>query len=180
MAWQYASLALKLTISIRFLNCKVSLLLGYITLNYIDNFIWKPFHSLTREELMSILKLRQDVFMVEQQSLYEDIDGLDEVSEHLLLMLDGKVKAYARLRTIKNEGIVKFERIVVAMHLRGKGIGDLLVKQLIDKTAKCYGEAKMKLSAQVDAMAFYEKWGFKSDGEEFDDGGIPHINMLRA
>jgi ElaA protein len=128
---------------------------------------------------MAVFKLRQDVFMLEQQSLYADIDGLDEQSQHLLLWRDNNLLAYGRLRVLGSDCIVKFERIIVGSQLRGQGVGNELMSHLIDKAKDDHPHYDLKLSAQSYAISFYEKWGFHCEGDVYDDGGIPHIDMRK-
>lgn len=141
---------------------------------------WYQFSELNTEQLLAILKIRQDVFMLEQQSLYEDIDNRDQASYHLMLCRDHCLQGYARLRILDELKVVKLERIVVSNQCRGTGLGTQLIDELVAKAVTLRPDYTLKLSAQVSVQSLYQKWGFESYGEEFDDGGIPHINMKKV
>lgn len=143
-------------------------------------FRWCKFQQLQLLELQAVFALRQQVFIIEQQSIYTDIDGLDADSWHLLGEdQGGQLVAYARLRGDRQSGCYKFERIVLAPEARGCGLGDMLMQQLLDKAAQGAEFSTLKLSAQSHLQGFYAKWGFIGVGEEYDDGGILHRDMHR-
>ncbi|WP_102796047.1 GNAT family N-acetyltransferase [Bowmanella denitrificans] len=145
------------------------------------NFRWCKFQQLQLLELHNIFALRQQVFIVEQQSIYTDIDGLDPASWHLLLETADKVLlGYARLRADRALGCYKFERILLAEPARGTGLAGQLIEQLLDKAAQLREYSLLKLSAQSHLQDFYAKWGFIAMGLEYDDGGILHRDMQRV
>lgn len=140
------------------------------------NLIIKSFEELTTTELYEILRVRAEVFVVEQDCVYQDLDGLDYNSMHVFLEQDGKVQAYLRvfLREEK-EKVVQIGRVLT--YKRGAGLGLELLLQGIE-VAKSYFQAKkLYLEAQVYAIGFYEKAGFKVVSEEFLEDGIPHVCM---
>lgn len=140
---------------------------------------WHEFSELSLYQLMAIFKIRQDVFMLEQQSLYEDIDNLDQDSLHLLIVNQNDLLGYGRLRILDEAHVVKLERIVIQQSQRGTGLGVQLIDELVSKGMLLRPDYTLKLSAQTSVQTLYEKWGFEAYGEEFDDGGIPHINMKK-
>lgn len=140
------------------------------------NLVIKSFGELTTTELYEILRVRAEVFVVEQDCVYQDLDGLDYNSMHVFLEQDGRVQAYLRvfLREEK-EKVVQIGRVLT--YKRGTGLGlELLIKGI--EVAKTYFRAKkLYLEAQVYAIGFYEKVGFKVVSEEFLEDGIPHVCM---
>ncbi len=143
---------------------------------------WKNFDQLSLEQLYDAIHLRQQVFVVEQQCLYPDADGFDPACLHVLGYDDaGALMAYAR---ILPPG-VRYEepsigRVIVAEQLRGKGIGEILMRQALLRAAALYPGAPVRISAQARLERFYRRLGFVSVGELYDDVGIPHIDMLTS
>ncbi len=142
---------------------------------------WSDFDGLSKQELIAILALRQRVFMLEQQSLYLDIDGLDQSAEHLMFYSGKALAGCARLRLIPGKAapLAKLERVVLDKAYRGKGMGKALVQALLDRAKERGPLSGYKLSAQVDMKALYEGFGFVATGEIYDDGGIPHQDMTK-
>lgn len=138
-----------------------------------------PFKELSVNELYLILALRENVFAVEQNSVYTDLDFLDQKCRHLC-MWDGQTLAgYAR---IVPPG-VKFEdasigRIVLDMAHRGKGNGKRLMQESINYARKHYPDANIRIEAQEYLEKFYRQFGFEKVSEPYDWGGIAHIKML--
>lgn len=139
---------------------------------------WLDFEQMSCQTLYAVLKLRQDVFMLEQQSLYEDIDGHDESSQHLLLFRENKLCGYLRL--LITAQTAKLQRIVLSPDVRGLGYGKILLNSALRRVADCDDVTAVKLSAQVQASAFYAQFGFAQSSEPYDDGGIMHIDMVRS
>ncbi|GAB3032129.1 GNAT family N-acetyltransferase [Bowmanella dokdonensis] len=140
---------------------------------------WCKFQQLDTFSLQAIFRLRQQVFIIEQQSIYADIDGLDPQSWHLLLQSQGQLQGYARLRGDSQQSCYKFERLVLAPPCRGQGAGRLLISQLIDKAMTLNEYPLLKLGAQCQLIDFYRQWHFEVVGEPYDDGGILHQDMQR-
>lgn len=138
----------------------------------------KRFNQLTIDELYEILKIRAEVFVVEQNCVYQDVDGKDKQSYHVWIEDDGKIKAY--LRVIDKgvafpdcAGIGRVETLE-----RGAGWGNILLPAGIDVVKNTMQESKIKIEAQVYAVPFYEKFGFVINSEEFLEDGIPHVEMI--
>lgn len=139
----------------------------------------KKFDELTLDQLYAILKLRQEVFVVEQNCHYLDLDGVDKESLHLYAIdNDDNVAAYARAIP---QGVVyeycSFGRVVVHPQWRGAGLGKLLTKKVMDVIHDNFASTEIKISAQSYLCRFYESFGFMKSGEEYMDAGIPHIPM---
>ena len=138
------------------------------------NLIAKQFNELTTTELYEILKARSEIFIIEQNIHYQDMDDVDYDSLHCFFVEDNKVIAYLRAFYEKDD-IVKLGRVLTLKH--GNGVGrDLLEQSLIaiKKKMKC---KKICMDAQKYAVGFYEKFGFKVTSEDFLEEGIVHSAM---
>ena len=143
-------------------------------LDIIMNLIAKKFHELTTTKLYEILKARSEIFIMEQNIHYQDMDDVDYVSLHCYFTEDKKVIAYLRA-FYKEDNIVKLGRVLTLQH--GNGIGKALLEQsliAIKEKMKC---TKICMDAQKYALAFYEKFGFKVTSEDFLEEGIVHNTM---
>ena len=142
----------------------------------------KPFDKLTLTELYTLLRLRVEVFVVEQNCPFQDIDGLDDRAYHLLgYTAAGELAAYARLF---DAGIsyeqVAIGRVAVGLAHRRLGLGQELMQQAVAQCEVLFGGQAIKLGAQLYLKRFYEGFGFVQCGEGYLEDGIPHIPMLRA
>lgn len=140
------------------------------------------FDGFTPLGLYQVLQLRDRVFVLEQQSIYGDIDGVDTHCLHLLGRDDGGyLLAYARLigPGVKHPDAVSIGRVVVEPRARGQGLGKALLAQAIAQCRSHYPGKAITLSAQCDAQALYADFGFRPVSEPYDDGGILHIDMRR-
>ena len=139
---------------------------------------WFNYEQLTTETLEAIFELRQRIFVIEQQSIYPDIDGLDKEALHLTLCSDeGEMIGYVRLRELEDKSCWKIERVLLSKVCRGKGVGQLLIEKTMEKAQALKPDYNMKLSSQCNATDFYKRFGFCERGEIYDDGGIDHIDM---
>lgn len=140
----------------------------------------KKFHELTLDELYSILELRSNVFIVEQNCIYNDIDGKDQLAWHLAGTEEGNLIAYTR---ILPPGVVYDDpaigRVVTSASKRSSGLGKELMNQSIEHCENLFGNTSITLSAQVYLKKFYESLGFMAVGDEYPEDGIPHIEMTR-
>lgn len=137
----------------------------------------KRFEELTTEELYEILRIRSEVFVVEQTCIYQDMDGKDKNAWHVYLTDEGEIKAYLR---VLDRG-VSFDEAAIGRVLtteRGKGYGNHILQAGIDTAREKLGADEIKIEAQVYARGYYEKFGFQKISEEFLEDGIPHIQML--
>jgi ElaA protein len=139
----------------------------------------KTFNELSSTELYDILQLRSEIFVVEQNCIYQDMDGLDQQSHHLTAICDGNIAAYSRLLPpmFPSRGQA-IGRIVVKQNLRSCGVGRALMKQSIEKSYELFGKNNITIGAQLYLKKFYESFGFKQSGEAYDEDGIPHIKMI--
>ena len=121
------------------------------------------------------LALRREVFVHEQHVPPQDeFDSYDLTATHVVAVSDGNVVGC--LRIIFLDEHVKFGRVVVAASARGKGIASSMMRVAME-FASSRGETRFYLTAQTDKLALYEKLGFSAFGEEFEDGGMPHLAM---
>lgn len=137
----------------------------------------RRFDELTTDELYEIIKIRVDVFVVEQNCPYHELDGLDKNAVHLFLRDEEGIKAYLRVMDkYPGRDYVSIGR-VLSLKRRCSLAAELLTEGI--KAAKNYFSAdKIYLEAQTYAKSLYEKQGFKQISEEFLEDGIPHIKML--
>jgi ElaA protein len=140
----------------------------------------KTFDALTPAELYAILRLRQEVFIVEQKCAYADADGLDAGATHLFAVDGGEVVAYARLfapGARRAEAVIG--RVVTAPSARRSGLGRELMQRAIDALVALHGPVAIWLGAQKYVERFYASFGFVRDGADYDEDGIPHLPMRR-
>ncbi|MND97362.1 putative acyltransferase [compost metagenome] len=144
--------------------------------------ICKHHEDLGKEQLYAILKLRTQVFVVEQNCPYQDIDGQDLEGDtcHLMGWQDGELVAYLRLLDPETQGgDVVIGRVVVAPAARGQKLGHGLMEQALKQAEKRWPDLPVYLSAQAHLQEYYGAYGFKVAGEPFLEDNIPHIGMRR-
>ncbi|KAB1157106.1 GNAT family N-acetyltransferase [Flavobacterium luteum] len=140
----------------------------------------KPFKALSAPEIYSILQLRSEVFVVEQNCVYQDIDGKDVRALHLMGEYEGKLVAYARLfKSGDYFQQASIGRVVIAAHCRDKKWGHAMMEQAISGIETHFKESKITISAQLYLQKFYEKHGFVQTSEMYLEDDIPHIEMKR-
>lgn len=143
------------------------------------NWTCKKFNELTPEELYTILRLRSEVFVVEQNCVFLDMDNKDFYCEHLMGWQGEKLLGYSR---IVPAGISYVEssigRIVSSPAARGQGIGRELLIQSIDTLYTLHGKRDIRIGAQYYLKNFYSSFGFVQKGEIYLEDGIEHIEML--
>ena len=143
---------------------------------------WKlySFNELSLAQLYNVLKLRQEIFVVEQDCPYMDCDDYDQESLHLMAMVDGGLAGYAR---ILPAGLYYKEpsigRIVTAADFRRMGLGKRIIAKGLEIMEDRFGKTPIRIMAQCYLIKFYEAFGFATVGEEFLEDGIPHIEMFR-
>lgn len=139
------------------------------------------FGELDAATLYGLLKLRVEVFVVEQKAAYADLDGRDTEpgTRHLWFERDGSPLAYLRILSDLEAGgpVARIGRVATARQSRGLGLAGKLMAAAVD----LIGDGPAVLDAQTYVAAFYERYGFKQSGPEYlDDDGIPHVPMRRA
>jgi len=141
----------------------------------------KNFEELSTNELYAILQLRSEVFVVEQDCVYQDIDGKDERALHIMGWENGILVAYTRCFQAGDYfDEASIGRVLVRENYRKMGYGHAITKASIEAIKTNFKADKIKLSAQVYLVIFYESHGFKTFGDRYMEDGIPHIAMLRA
>lgn len=140
----------------------------------------KRFEALSAPELYQILQLRSEVFVVEQNCVYQDIDGKDAKALHLFGESAGKIVAYARLFD-KGDYFdeTSIGRVVVSPASRDKKYGHVLMKEAISAIETEFRQTAIAISAQLYLKKFYESHGFVAEGETYLEDDIPHIHMKR-
>ena len=147
---------------------------------------WASFEQLGTYKLYEILRLRSEVFVVEQNCVYQDIDGLDPGSFHLLGWQHGQhgqnPQLVAYLRCLP-AGLKFTEaslgRVITRGSVRGSGAGRGLLTEALARMESEWGGQVIRIAAQLYLQKFYEGFGFVACSAPFDEDGIPHIDMLR-
>ncbi len=144
------------------------------------NWLFKKFDELTPFELYAILQLRNEVFVVEQNCVYQDADNKDPLSYHLMAWENNKLFAYTR---IIPPGIAYAEasigRVVTSPAIRKTGIGRELMQVSLEKITDLFGNSPVRIGAQQYLEKFYSSLGFQSTGKHYLEDGIPHVEMLK-
>ncbi|MDQ1139171.1 GNAT family N-acetyltransferase [Pedobacter agri] len=139
----------------------------------------KSFTQLSPEELYQIMKLRIEVFIIEQECFYQDADDKDQHCHHLMLWNGENLVAYARLVPAGLSFTeVSIGRVITSAGVRGTGTGKILMKSAIAECKTLFGNVPIRIGAQTYAKAFYSGLGFEDTKIEFMEDGIPHLEML--
>ena len=140
----------------------------------------KAFRELTAMELYTFLRLRAQVFVVEQNCLHQDLDNKDLFCHHLMLYEAKQLIAYARLMPpgVSYEEM-SIGRVVTSPDVRGKGAGKKLMALAIENCRKIFGDGPIRIGAQYYLEKFYTEMGFKPTGDVYDEDGIAHIHMVK-
>lgn len=142
--------------------------------------ILKPFDALSPHELYKMLQLRQDVFVIEQNCIYRDLDDKDPVCHHLLIEKGDEVVACCRLVPpgISYEGAVSIGRVSTARAHRMEGLGIELMQKAMEAAGQLWPGIKICISAQAYLEKFYYKFGFHKASSPYMEDDIPHIKMI--
>lgn len=144
------------------------------------NWQLKKFTDLTAHELYAIMHLRNTVFVVEQNCVYQDADNKDQGSSHLMGWNENSLVAYTRLLPpglAFNEPSIG--RVVTAPVVRGSGIGKELMQTSIEELKKLFGDLPVKIGAQLYLEKFYTSLGFKKCSDIYLEDDIKHIEMIK-
>lgn len=147
-----------------------------------DNVVWniKRFDELTVPELYAIIKARIDVFVVEQDCPYPDLDNYDQKALHLWAENDGEVLAYCRIfdRGVKYPE-TSIGRVITTEKGRGTGLGKQLIQYALEVIENRLGTSEIRISAQDYLLRFYSGFGFQDTGKKYLEDNIPHTEMFR-
>ncbi|OOF40602.1 MULTISPECIES: GNAT family N-acetyltransferase [Rodentibacter] len=135
----------------------------------------KKFEELSTYELFLIYKVRTEIFVVEQQCAYPEVDDKDLISLHLFYLENDQILAYARIIPEKNT--VHFGRVLVVQSARQEGWGRKLVEQILNTIKVYFPDKKVHIQAQEYLQNFYQSFGFKAISAVYLEDGIPHLDM---
>jgi ElaA protein len=141
--------------------------------------IIKEFDRLTPHELYNILQLRNEVFVVEQQCVFQDADNKDQYAFHLMCWEENILVAYTRLlppNTAYDE--MSIGRVVTFPKMRKKGLGRMLMQRSIEACYQLFGKNPIKIGAQFYLKFFYESLGFEQTSEIYLEDDIQHVEMI--
>lgn len=143
--------------------------------------VLKKFDALTPLELYSILQLRNEVFVVEQNCVFQDADNKDQLSYHLMGWNNEVLIAYARIIPAGVAyNLPSIGRVVTSPRVRRNGTGKILMKESIVAIEKLFGNVSIQLGAQLYLKKFYESFGFVQSSDIYPEDGIEHIEMIRS
>lgn len=144
------------------------------------HFIVKHFDELLSKEIYALLQLREQVFQLEQNCLYKDIDGKDIYCYHVLLYVNEELAAYTRIvpEGISYRDFVSIGRVVSSSKWRSEGMGRKVMQKTMEVMDELFPNQDIKISAQAYLQKFYEDFGFVKFSEPYLEDDIPHIAML--
>ena len=148
-----------------------------------SSIVWKikPFSKLSTEELYQILKIRQEVFIVEQTCYYLDADGYDQQAVHIWAEKEGEILAYSR---VFEPGIKYKEasigRVLTNLNYRKNKLGKILIRFSINTIEARFRTQSIRISAQDYLLHFYSEFGFQDTGKKYLEDDIPHTEMVRV
>lgn len=146
-----------------------------------ERLLWRDFAALTVAELYALLRLRADVFVVEQHCVFADIDGKDPAARHLLAYVGAALGGYLRVfPPAAGQDAARIGRVVVAPACRSTGLGRRLMAEALDEIARKLGPVAVELSAQAHLERFYAGFGFVRTSADYLEDDILHCDMRRA
>ncbi|WP_017726826.1 GNAT family N-acetyltransferase [Halalkalibacterium ligniniphilum] len=141
----------------------------------------KAFQELSLDELYEIIKLRINVFVVEQTCPYQELDDFDRDAVHLCAWEHGRLVAYARiLKAGSKYNEASIGRVIVNPVDRSRGFGKMLFRRALNYCTEVLNETKVKIQAQTYLRAFYGSFGFQEISDVYDEDGIPHVDMMKS
>lgn len=142
--------------------------------------IFLTFEEINTQQLYTVLQLRSEVFVIEQNCVYQDMDGLDQKAFHVLGYDQERLVAYARVFNANTYFIeASIGRVIVRESFRKNKVGVELMQKSIHFIQEKLGHQSIRISAQQYLLNFYENLGFRTIGDGYLEDGIPHINMLK-
>lgn len=152
-------------------------------MSQLNNTTWvtKHFSALSVDEVYAMLRLRSDVFVVEQHCIFLDADNNDQKAFHVFGYVNGELIATTRLfdKDIVYQGYQSIGRVANAAQFRGMGIGKKLMQYSIEQCEQLFGKGPIKIGAQLYLKKFYNEQGFEQAGEVYLEDEIDHIPMIR-
>lgn len=144
--------------------------------------VWFEFDALPPRLLYGVMALRQRVFVVEQNCAYADLDGRDAAARHLVALAGEDLRPAACLRLFGPDKTdvapaARLGRIVVSPDCRKTGLGPALIREGLAEAARLYPGFSVVISAQAALAGYYAGFGFRTEGEIYDEDGIPHVTM---
>lgn len=146
------------------------------------DWVCKHHNDLGKDQLYALLRLRSEVFVVEQKCAYQDIDGQDLAGDthHLMAWEDNELVAYLRVLDPESQGgDVVIGRVIVSQAARGTGLGHQMLEEALERIEDIWPQTPIFLSAQAHLQKYYGRYGFVVAGEEYLEDDIPHIGMRR-
>ena len=141
----------------------------------------KNFKELSIQELYALLQLRSEVFVVEQDCVYQDLDGKDSKAIHIIGKKGNKIVAYTRVFALGDYfPEASIGRVVVKKDQRQYGYGKTIMEASIKAIEEQLNTKTIRISAQTYLLKFYNSLGFQAEGEEYLEDGIPHVSMVRV
>lgn len=137
---------------------------------------FKAFDELTAREFHDIIKVRSQIFVVEQKSPFQEVDGVDLNAVHILKTANNDIQAYVRVYE-KEEDTMSFGRVLVPENFRGQGLGRELLEQVMHYLNKKYPDKEVIIQAEEYLTDFYESFGFDIVSDKYLDVGIWHVEM---
>ena len=146
------------------------------------NFATYHWSDLSTDLLYDLMRIRQEVFIVEQECPYLDADGKDQKGYHVTMEFQNQLVGYTRLLPliVSYPDYTSIGRVVIGKSARGKGWGYPLMQYSIDQCKALWPNDKIKISAQAHLKGYYEQCGFEWTGEEYLEDDIPHIGMIES
>jgi ElaA protein len=159
----------------------LSCIFACMTTNSTIQWVTKPFTQLTPEELYAILRLRSEVFVVEQNCVFLEMDNKDQIAYHTMGWLNGDLVGTTRLFNTGQsyEGYQCIGRVVGAPAYRGLGYGKALMEFSIAECERLFGKGPIKIGAQLYLNKFYSDLGFERSGDIYYEDRIEHIPMIK-
>ncbi|MBA2656581.1 MAG: GNAT family N-acetyltransferase [Tatlockia sp.] len=137
----------------------------------------KSFTELSVNELYDLIALRAEIFIVEQQCLYQDLDNLDQKAQHLQIRKHSQLIAYARILPYEQSTSMSFGRLLIKAPYRKQGLGQQLMEMILSYLSEHHSQQTITIKAQLHLQNFYEHFDFLAKGKSFALDGIPHILM---
>ncbi|MGL5900044.1 MAG: GNAT family N-acetyltransferase [Lactobacillaceae bacterium] len=140
----------------------------------------KKLSEMTPWEIYQVYKLRIATFVVEQNRIYQEIDEHDLEAFHIFAKDNNQISAYARVYLIDHDRKVTFGRVVTAKNVRGQGLGDQLLDQILNSIKVNFSGKSIEIESQSQVKNFYKQKGFVTKGNEFIFESTPHIKMIHS